>query len=312
MTGRTEGVARSVHTRLVRHAKERGLDPTQVFSRYATERLLYRLSRSEHAPRFVLKGAVLLLACYGEATRPTRDADLLGSGDVSAEALSRTFTEVCLVPVEEDGMVFEADSVAVRPIRGGDEYGGQRVTVLGRLGAGKVRVQVDVGVGDAVHPAAAILEIPTILDSAPPRLKAYPPESVVAEKLQAMVHLGLANTRLKDFFDLHLLAMSRAFQGAVLTEAVTGTFNRRGTALPGSLPVALTPDFVTEAKQAQWLAFLGRGALAAPGRLEDVVELLAAFLGPVLAGSVEKSVWSPGGPWGTTGQEAGSPSPSRS
>jgi hypothetical protein len=269
VTAKTEGFARSVHVRLVRHAKAQGLDPSLVFTRYATERLLYRLSVSEHRSRFILKGAMLIMAWFGDTIRGTRDADL-------------------------DGMRFDPSSVAVRPIRDGDPYGGQRVTMLSRLGSGRITVQVDVGLGDAVFPEPEVLELPSLLDAPPARLKAYLPETVVAEKLHALVTLGSANTRLKDFFNLHLLATSRRFQGRLLGEAVVRTFERRNTELPVEVPVGLTPAFVTAEKQAQWARFVERGTLRAHRGLDSVVADLAVFLMPVLDRAVEGATWVPG------------------
>lgn len=179
-------------------------------------------------------------------------------------ALTRLFQDVSVATVPEDGMRFDPSSVAVRPIRDGDPYGGQRVTMLSRLGSGQIRVQVDVGLGDAVFPEPEVLELPSLLDAPPARLKAYLPETVVAEKLHALVTLGSANTRLKDFFDLDLLATSRRFQGRVLREAVVRTFERRNTELPAEVPVGLTPAFVTAEKAAQWARFVERGTLRAP------------------------------------------------
>jgi len=297
MTARTEGHIRSFHTRLVRYAQERGLDPSLVFTRYATERLLYWLSVSDHGQRFVLKGALLLLAWYGDAIRATRDADLLGRGDLGPEPLARLFREVCVQPVAEDGMAFDPDSVAVSAIRDDDAYGGQRVSMLGHLGAGRMKVQLNVGIGDAVYPAPEVVEIAGILDLPPVRLSAYPPETIIAEKFHAMVLFGDANTRMKDFFDVHLLAESRHFDAGMLAEAIRRTFERRRTALPTAIPLALTVEFVSEAKQTQWEAFLRRARADAPHRLGAVVDSLAAFLVPVLDHSADDRVWVPGGGW---------------
>jgi hypothetical protein len=182
MTPATEGLARSVQTRLVAHAKAIGADPNLVLARFATERLLYRLSRSPYAERFVLKGALLLLAWFGETLRSTRDADLLGFGDLSDAALTRVFQDVCAQPVAQDGLLFPADSIRVSAIRLEDPYGGRRVTLQGELGRARLRVQVDVGMGDIVVPAPEWLEYPSLLGLPRPRLRAYRREPVVAEK----------------------------------------------------------------------------------------------------------------------------------
>lgn len=297
------GLAQSVQTRLVRHAKRIGVDPNLVLARYATERLLYRLARSRHADRFVLKGALLLLVWLGETIRPTRDADLLGFGDLSDEGLAATFAEICGIDVEPDGMMFDASSIHVAAIRPEDDYGGGRVTLLGRLGPARLRVQVDVGIGDAVSPEPDWIEYPSLLDLPRPRLRAYRPETVIAEKVHAMVVLGAKNSRMRDFFDVHALAMHESFAGDVLAGAFRATFERRGTKIPMEPPVALTPTFAElEGKKAQWAAFIRRTRSAAGAEdLRVVVERIAAFVGPALGAVAEDQLytflWRPGGPW---------------
>jgi hypothetical protein len=271
MSGKRDGLARSVQVRLARHAKAIGVDPNLVLTRYAVERFLYRLSRSPHADRFVLKGALVLLAWLGETLLPTRDADLLGFGDLSEAALARIFDEVCEMEVEPDAMTFLADTVNVAPIRVESGYGGYRVTVQSRLGAARLRVQVDVGIGDIVVPEPAWLDYPGLLDLPRPRLRAYSRASVMAEKLHAMVVLGSANSRVKDYFDLHALLLENAVTAGELERALSATFERRGTALPNGVPLGLTDEFARDAsKQTQWQAFLDKNRLEAP-RLEQVV-----------------------------------------
>lgn len=194
-----DGLARSVQVRLVRHAKAIDVDPNIVLARYATERLLYRLSRSPHAERFVLKGALLLLVWLGETIRPTRDADLLGFGELDVNALTRIFHEICTVQVEPDGLAFDAASTRVAAIRPEDAYGGQRVTLLACLGPARIRVQVDVGIGDALTPEPEWLEYPSLLDLPRPRLRAYRPETAIAEKVHAMVVLGSKTAACETF-----------------------------------------------------------------------------------------------------------------
>jgi hypothetical protein len=238
-----EGLAKSVQVRLVRHAKEAGLDPNLVLTRYGIERFLYRLSRSRHAEQFVLKGALLLLVWLGETLRPTRDADLLGFGDLSDDALMKIFRDVCGVEVEPDAVMFDADSVAIEPIRDEDAYGGRRVTLRGQLGAARLTIQVDIGIGDAVTPVPQLMDYPSLLDLPQPRLRAYPRETVVAEKLHAMVLLGLRNSRMKDYFDVRALLREGAMDERSLGRAIAATFERRRTALPGGVPTGLTPAF---------------------------------------------------------------------
>jgi len=197
-----DGLARSVQVRLARHARDIGVDPNLVLTRYGVERFLYRLSRSPHAERFVLKGGLLLLAWLGETLRPTTDADFLGFGDLSDERLAATVREVCDQAVAPDGMVYDAESVTIESIREEDAYGGRRVRLRAQLGAARIGLQLDVGIGDAMTPGPEWLDYPTLLGDPGPRLRSYPRQSVVAEKVHAMALLGARNSRMKDFFDV--------------------------------------------------------------------------------------------------------------
>jgi predicted nucleotidyltransferase component of viral defense system len=297
------GLAVSVQVRLVRHAHALKIDPNLVLARYAAERLLYRLSRSPHADRFVLKGALMLLVWLGEAIRPTRDADLLGFGDINMETLREIFTELCVMEVEPDGLEFDESSLRVTPIRVEDAYGGQRATLVARLGAARLKVQVDVGIGDAVFPEPAWIEYPSLLDLPKPKLRAYRPETAIAEKLHAMVELGSKNSRMRDFFDIQALAAAESFEGAVLSRAISETFGRRRTTVPGDTPLGLTREFAeTDGKAAQWAGFVRRlpGATVSTD-FAEVIAAVAAFADPVLTATARKEPfaknWTPGGPW---------------
>lgn len=267
----------------MRYAKDLGVDPNLVLTRYAVERLLYRLSRSPHAEKFVLKGALLLLAWLGETVRPTRDADLLGFGELADEALARIFREVCGVEVEPDGIAFDAGSVSVSAVREKDAYGGKRVTAQAGLGAARLKVQVDIGIGDAVTPVPRWIEYPGLLDLPRPRLLAYPRETVLAEKLHAMVLFGVHNSRMKDYFDVYVLLREGRMNEATLGRAIAATFARRRTALPDGTPAGPSEAFSGDAaKRAQWKAFLDKNRLEAPS-LEEVVADMRTRLGAPLA-----------------------------
>lgn len=252
----------------------------------------------------MLKGALLMLVWLGETIRPTRDADLLGLGDLSAAALEHFFGEICAVDVEPDGMVYLPPSIRVAAIRPEDAYGGQRATLQSRLGGARLGLQVDVGIGDAVTPEPVWLDYPSLLALPRARLRAYRPETAIAEKFHAMTVLGAVNSRMRDFFDIYVLAERERFDGEPLAAALRATFERRRTPLPAELPFALTPAFsALPAKQAQWRAFLNKNDIsAAPEDLAPVTQSITAFLGPVLE-SVGKGgesfavVWSPKGPW---------------
>ncbi|MEO8330831.1 MAG: nucleotidyl transferase AbiEii/AbiGii toxin family protein [Gallionella sp.] len=277
-----DGLARSVQVRLARHAKAIGVDPNLVLTRYAVERFLYRLSRSPYVDRFVLKGALLLLVWLGETLRPTRDADLLGFGDLSDDALLQIFADVCGVEVEPDAMRYFGDSVRLEPIRMEDAYGGRRVTLQAEIGAARLRIQVDIGIGDVVTPAPEWLVYPSLLDLPRPRLRAYSRETVIAEKLHAIVFLGSRNSRMKDYFDLRALAREGALDIRLLGEAIAATFERRLTALPVDVPLGLSDEFAQDtAKQAQWKAFLGKNRLDAPTLNEVIVEVRRFVMEPL-------------------------------
>ena len=265
MSSSDDGLARSLQVRLARHAKAISVDPNLVLTRYALERFLYRLSCSPYAERFVLKGGLLILVWLGEALRPTRDADLLGFGDLSEAALAEIFSDVCAMQVDADGMVYMKDSLRVEPIRAQDDYGGQRVNLQARMGAARLSVQLDIGIGDVVTPAAEWLDYPSLLELPRPRLRAYPRETVLAEKLHAMEYLGLRNSRMKDYFDVHALLREGKTDTAQLGAAIAATFTRRRTALPDGMPQGLKDEFASDAaRQAQWGQFLVRNRLAAP------------------------------------------------
>jgi hypothetical protein len=301
MSGRN--VEASVRQRLLNLSRKSGEDFQLLLTRYAIERLLFRLAESEHAPYFVLKGAMLFALWTGEMHRPTRDLDLLGFGDGSEERLTNVFRSLCSVALTDDGLTFSPESVMVEAIREEQEYGGQRIKLEVRLGNARVDLQIDVGFGDAITPRPESVTYPTILGMAPPRLRAYPRETVVAEKLEAMVKLGLTNSRMKDFYDVAVLARTFPFTGSVLRDAIRATFTRRQTALPLEAPVALTEVFATDvAKRRQWAAFRRRSGLDGKiGELDEIIAEIAAFLGPALraaamAGEIA-AVWEAGGPW---------------
>ncbi|MBU4174904.1 MAG: nucleotidyl transferase AbiEii/AbiGii toxin family protein [Actinobacteria bacterium] len=301
--GQPANVAASVRRRLLNIIRETGDDANLVWTCYANERLLYRLSVSEYAGDFVLKGAMLFMAWTGQSHRPTVDMDFLGYGEDSSERLTEVFRNVCAVGVEPDGLEFRADSVKATPIREEHEYHGQRVTLTAFLGKARITIQVDIGFGDVLTPRARKINYPTLLDFPAPRIRACPRETVVAEKLQAMVILGIANSRMKDFYDLYVLARDFEFNGATLTRAIKATFTRRGTGIPSETPLALTEEFgQDDMKSVQWKAFIRKSGLEqGVPELLDVLSHLREFLLPPLGAASGKAhaerTWSAGGPW---------------
>jgi predicted nucleotidyltransferase component of viral defense system len=300
---RLQNVAASVRARLANVARQQGEDFQLVLTRYVIERLLYRLSESAYGPEFVLKGAVLFRLWTGELHRPTRDLDLLGKGDHSLEHLGAAFRAVCTQPVEDDGVVFRPEDVRAERIKEDQDYEGVRVHCTARVGQARIDLHVDVGFGDVVTPQAERVEFPVILDFPAPILRAYPRETAVAEKFQAMVALGIANSRMKDFYDLWVLAKGFPFDGATLSQAIRATFRRRKTALPAEPPLALTAEFGTDAgKVTQWQAFVRKSKLDVSGAsLKEVCAFLNGFLMPPAqasaAGAAFGKRWMQGGPW---------------
>ena len=274
-----------------------------MLNRYGLERWLYRLSRSPHRDRFVLKGAMLFTLWSKEPHRKTRDLDLLGFGAKSIPEWEQVFRQVCLMEVEPDGLEMLADSVRGEIIRVEEEYAGTRIKLIAMLGKARIPLQIDVGFGDAVTPAPQEISFPTMLDFPAPSLRAYRPETVIAEKFHAMVDLGLRNTRMKDFYDVWKLSQQFEFDGETMVEAIRATFSRRQTALPAGVPLALSDKFASDPlKMSQWAAFLRKSALKdQETRLVEVVNLLEGFLLPALeaaqTGERFACRWVSGGSW---------------
>jgi len=296
-------LATSVHQRLLNLSQERGEDFNLVLTRYAIERLLARLAQAGYARQFVLKGALLFAIWTGRLHRPTRDLDLLGYGDSSEEELGKLFKDLCAVEVEADGLVFDPDSVRVAEIREEQEYGGQRVHLLATLGRARIPLQIDIGFGDAVTPTAEQVEYPALLELPGLQLWVYPKESVVAEKLHAMVALGILNSRMKDFYDVWTMAQMFPFDGHALCRAIRSTFERRRTEIPASAPAGLTAEFAGQAdKIVQWKAFLARNRLDVGSAefarvIGDLGDFLLPPLSAIAAGRNFGKVWPPHGPW---------------
>jgi predicted nucleotidyltransferase component of viral defense system len=296
------GSSESIRHRLRNELRARGEDVALGLQRYAVERFLYRLGRSAHRDRYILKGATLF-AIWGTTYRPTRDIDFTGYGSADPADVIRTFCEICSTVDPVDPLTFDTESITAEPIRDGSEYHGLRLRLRARLGGSDIPIQVDVGFGNAIVPGPEETEYRTILGDPPPRILAYPRESVVAEKLNAMVTLGERNSRYKDFYDLYAMAMNFSFERSTLTRAVRATFERRETPIAEAVPAALTaPFFGNESRSIQWRAYVSRNTLTgSPADFSGVGELLIQFLQPVwrdLRLEAEPAGgWAPGGPW---------------
>jgi len=256
-------VAASVRARLLNVAKAQGVDFNQVLVRFALERILYRLSQSEHADHFLLKGALLFTLWYDMPHRTTRDADLLGFGASDLESVTQTFRDIASVAVD-DGIVFDPASVAAEEIRKDAGYAGARIFISGELARARCKTQIDIGFGDAVTPGPVDATYPVLLADLPaPRLRTYPVYTVVAEKLHAIALLGMTNSRLKDYLDLSVLLDRETLDTDLLAQAIKATFERRGMAVPAELPVGLTDEFAHDpSRQALWQAFIKKNELA--------------------------------------------------
>ena len=290
-------VSASILARLLMLAKQRGDDYSLLLNRFALERLLARISTSKHSDRFLLKGALLFALWYDTPHRPTRDADLLGFGPDDDANLIATFRDIAVMDLG-DGILFDAESVKAEAIREDNTYGGTRITLVARIGSARCSLQIDVGFGDAVTPGPQTVAYPTLLkDFQAPTLRVYPVYTVVAEKYQAMVMLGQANSRMKDFFDLAVIAQRTELDGATLAAAIAATFARRQTALPTERPLALTKEFSKDtAKLHQWQAFLNKNRIVAAS-LGDTVTLLGDLLWPptqvAAANILATATWRP-------------------
>jgi hypothetical protein len=275
----------SIRQRLLNHARAHGDDYQRILTRYAIERLLFRISRTETREQYVLKGAMLFVTWPEHVFRPTGDLDLLGHGDPSPQAITELFVRICQVAEPADGIIFDATTLQVEPVREEEQYQGVRLTLKGRLGTATIPVQVDIGFGDTVYPAPSRNTFPGLLPDLPAaEVLMYPPETVVAEKLEAMIRFGEVNSRIKDFYDIWVTARTFPFDLATLTEAVGGTLRRRQTAIPTELPVALMPRFADAPDtQGLWAGFLRRNPpTLPPPPFGELLDDLRRFCEPIL------------------------------
>ena len=301
MTARApKNLAVSLRAKLLLHAKQHGDSFQRILTRYAIERLLFRLTQTEEADRFVLKGAMLFVTWPEHAFRPSGDLDLLGEGNSDPIAMTELFARICQVHVPEDGIIFDPSTLKVEPVRETDKYQGARISLIGELAAAKIPVLVDIGFGDHVYPPPERRTFPNLLPHMPmANILMYPPETVVAEKFEAMIRFGEANGRIKDFHDIWVATRTFPFDLSKLVEAVGGTLRRRETAIPTEMPVGLTATFAEIAEErGLWSGFLRRNPpTLEPPTFPVLQEELRRFFGPVLASLAfpegAKGRWSP-------------------
>ena len=298
-------VAASVRARLLADAKARGEEFERTLSRFATERLLFRLGESDARDRCVLKGAGLLTVWLRDPYRATRDVDFLATGPDNDDAIRGIIQTICAVPCPEDGLQFDLTDLRLQSIRENVEYAGKRAQFIAHLGTARIKVQIDFGFGDAVAGGPEPIEYPAMLNDLPaPHIHAYPRVVSVAEKFEAMVKLGITNSRMKDFHDVWALSDSFAFDGSVLRAAVIACFDRRRTEWSSEIPSALTPAFYDNSDlQVRWSAYLRSGSvLIAPSARfgvigEGIIQFLAPVRDSIVASEEFQTKWNPGGPW---------------
>lgn len=278
-----QAIVDSVHQLLLNKARDSGRPFNEVLQYYAMEKFLLRMSKLPNAEDFVLKGALLLRATGISELRPTRDIDVLKYGSSAITDIEEIFRECCNTNIEGDGLEFNPNSVEGEEIREQEAYDGIRIKVRGKLGNARITIQIDLGFGDVITPEPLWIEYPTILDEDTPRIRAYTLESSIAEKYQAMVNLDMANSRMKDFYDIYFLSKRRLFRGLDLQKAIEQTFDRRGTDIPEKVPTALTKRFYEDDDKVQmWGAFIDKiSDEQMPRELKEVVERIREFLWPI-------------------------------
>lgn len=297
-----KNIAASVRQRLLDKARETGRPFNELLQYFAMERFLYRLSRSPYANKFVLKGALMLMVWEAPLSRPTMDIDLLGRIDNNIETIVEVIRQICRHEVEPDGIVFDVTDIEAENIAEDADYEGIRIRFRGSLDTARFIIQLDIGFGDVVIPSPEPTNYPTLLDLPAPRLRGYSRESTIAEKFEAMVKLGILNSRMKDFFDIWLMLRQFDFEGPILAEAISKTFSTRGTRIQAK-PIALARAFGEDPeKAAQWRGFIRKNRLKdVPQNFAEVITAIAAFLTPIAeqmaAGRVFKATWKAPGPW---------------
>jgi len=298
-------IVASVLARLRNVAADSQLSFNDILQAYVIERFLARLARSPEVDTVLLKGALMLRVWGVPRARPTMDIDLLRRGIADQAAIVQFVEQCAAIEDLSDGVIFEPSTISVESIRDATVYVGTRIRLQARLANVRQTVQIDFGVGDAVHPQAQIVEYPVLLKNSPIRLHAYPVEAAIAEKFHAMVDLDLQNSRMKDFYDVWILSRTLAFSGHGLSQAIRYTFQRRQTSVPSAAPVALTAVFYDDPIHVrQWSAFVRRiGEAPLADDFKRVVNGLVQFLMPVAqavatAAAVDHPVrWEPPGPW---------------
>ena len=302
----------SVKQRLLNISRQKKIEFNVLLTKYALERLLYRISVSRYRNRFILKGALLFSVWEEELHRTTRDADFLDLEPPSLEHLSSDFQKICAIKTKPDGLNFLPESVRAEEIRGRAAFRGIRINLTGMLGKAKVPLQIDLGYGDALIPPAKFIRFPVLLNFPAPRLRACARETLIAEKFHAAVDLGMRNSRMKDYFDIFYLSQKYEFKGKDLSRAIIATFQRQKTQIPLTSPLGLSPEFCSNpAKMIQWKNFLVQANVSLAGvNFGEVVTIVREFIMPPASeaakGKSFNNFWPAGGPWTKKGEGDGS------
>ena len=296
-----KNMGRSVSARLKNIAENQKIDFSYLLLRYAYERFLYRLGMSRHKNNFILKGASVFVVWFGPMFRVTRDADFLCHGASSHEHLIRCFRDICELKVPDDGVSFDLSSISAQEIKKSGKYHGTRIIFNALIYSARVSMHFDIGFGDAVHPEPEIQEFPRILEAfQPPSIFVYSPYSMVAEKFEAIVSLGILNSRVKDYFDIWLLSEKFNFNFLLLKQSIMNTFQRRGDIIPNEIPIGLSPLFYdSREKQLLWDRFMKRiNPVLMPESLQAAAQRIEKLLLPIMKPeSVEPTLWKAGVGW---------------
>lgn len=277
-----KNLTESIKAKLKNVSREWNKNHQLTLIRYFQERFLYRLSISEYRNNFFLKGGVLIYAIERRASRPTLDLDLLARKiEADQDKIKTIFREICSMPCEEDGVIFDQDSIETSEIVKEGNYSGVRVKVLSTLGNIKQRIQIDTGFGDIVVPGPVEMIFPTLIELPNPELLAYSVESLIAEKFEAMINLAELNSRMKDFYDIYRILQSGNYDEKILHEAIANTINRRGTKLTQQHVIFSENFGADENRASQWKAFLKRAGLNEDIGLFDIMQVIKEKLKPV-------------------------------
>lgn len=293
-----KNVAASIRQRLLNKAKENSRPFNEILQYYGLERFLYRLSASKYTDKFILKGALLFTVWRQSEIRSTVDIDLLGTSSNEPEAIVKIFQNICKVKVEDDGLRFDNSSITTEQIAVDADYQGLRVQLYGYLGTARIRIQVDIGFSDVITPGPETCDYPTILDLPEPRLNCYNKETMIAEKLQAMVKLDILNSRMKDIYDIWVLSRRFEFKSISLKNSINNTFKRRETEVTENITTFTERYYQNDEKLKQWQGFLRKSRVSdVPQNLGDIICDIKVFLEPVLVSILNedkfRKTWKP-------------------